>query len=112
MKKLVLVLFLVGNLFGGNISENIKKGCQYLIYGNGEDDSLARVYMFGVIDATSYALDKDKMTKHSKSNSIDISKLACKEALNENSSESFKNKFYWGVTVTLNKDYVRFSNLK
>ena len=95
------------------IDDNIKKQCQYLLFGSGVHDTLAITYMYGVIDGQSFQIkEKDKSDFYLRSNNNSISKRACKEAFSDNSADDFSDKFLWGVAVTIDKEHTHLRKVK
>ena len=113
MKNIIFVL-LVASVFlnAGEVDNTLKKQCQYWIYGNGKSNTVYESFLYGVAAGTYYNTEKNDRSKKCESSYSTIAELGCKEALNDNSTESFSNKVNWGIAVTCNNKYAKYSKLK
>ena len=115
MKKLVVAMVVVLGLsvsVHADPAEMMKKQCQYLIYGNGSHDSVSDMFMAGIVAGAFFNIPTAQRTEKSKASYGAIRELACKEALADNSTEDFDNKYLWGTSTIMDKRYTKYSKLK
>ena len=99
----------------GGYDIEIKKQCQYTIYGNGENNPFVANYILGMVVGQYFTMRFDKITLSEvglAASSNRVVELACKEALANNSSIGFEGAYNLGIKYTIRKDSTRFSNLK
>jgi len=111
MKGLFLI-FLAFNILTANDDIRVKKQCQYIVYENGKDNIVADMYLLGMVRGFIYNTAEKDSTKASYQSFGNIKETACKEALNDNTTDNFVSKYLWGVAVTVNKNLTKYSNLK
>ncbi|MDB2562195.1 hypothetical protein N9X61_01175 [Sulfurimonas sp.] len=115
MKKLIIAtMVLVGlapTVSADMIDDGIKKQCQYIVYGNGSDNSLIDMMMIGIVAGHSFKTTNltDFAQKATRNQLVE---LACKEAFNNNKAIDFMPKFQWGVSVTMDKQYMNQRTIK
>ena len=117
MKNLLLataILMGLSSVASANIvDDGIKKQCQYLVYGNGSNDNGVNMVMVGIVMGQTYRTDTENKTQFSNNATFSqVSNRACKEAVNDNSADSFSNKYQWGVSVTIAKEYAKYRTVK
>ena len=87
-----------------NIDEIMKKQCQYLVYGTGENNIYINMYMMDIVAGEMYFTSKKKKFDYAhKTTSNQIKKRACKEALNNNTTKSFEDKYKFGMAMLIDK---------
>lgn len=113
IKTILIVSVLLVNYANAKIDPNelIRKYCQYEVYGNGNDDIYSSLLMLGIVQGYMFGLTpKDRINQGASPQNVLV--LACKEALNNNSTQQFSDKYKIGVAVTIDKKYAKYSNLK
>ena len=122
MKKIILtMLLLITSVYAvtpeegrQNMMEDMRKECQHIVYGTGQKQFVPRVYMAGLIRGQTFGIGIENMSKFAITSTTmkPIFERACKEALNDNSNLNFETKFLGGISVTIDKRYVKNRKVK
>ena len=113
MKRMILIMTLLIGTINADLSDNLKKQCQYWIYGNGIQDLPTGTYMYGIVVGQLYIVPASDETAFAKdARDSQIAERACKEALNNNSVDTFADKYKWGIAVTISKEAMPYRTLK
>ena len=103
----ILVVFSIG------YADDMEKQCQYIVYGNGHNDMSTNGYLAGIMSGQLYATDKVyKNSSVKNENNRNLVGIACKEALANNNTNSFNNKYLWGVSIVIDSRFSQYSKLK
>lgn len=78
---------------GDKTNTRLKKQCQYIVYGNGENDPFDDTYLFGIIEGIVFMIPSDERSDYARVKKTIIREKACKEALNNISKHGFQGDF-------------------
>lgn len=101
MKILIAILTMATLITSANadaqaeINEDLKKQCQYLVYGNGENNVFVVMYMYGVTAGMIAMLTEDEVSDYviKKTPSREIVYKACQSALTNTEKLEFQTIF-------------------
>ncbi len=104
VKILIALLIIVPSMASENtdanakINNGLKKQCQYIVYGKGNDSSFYAGVMAGIPEDIRSSLPVEDTTAFSKHTTQSTMQLkACKNALNYISSDGFENDYKMAV---------------
>jgi hypothetical protein len=112
VKILIALLIIVPGMASENtdadakINNGLKKQCQYVVYGNGNDSSLYAGVMAGIPEDIRSSLAVKDTTAFSKYTTQSTMQLkACKNALKHITSDGFKNDYKKAVLKLTSAKY-------
>ena len=111
IKKITITVILmcilnVSLLEASSADSDLKKQCQYDIYGNGKADYYSIGKMMGIIEGLMYLTDsKDKEEFAKSANFGTISDKGCQNALKNISENGFKADYKWELTKLISKKF-------
>ncbi len=87
-----------------HLSEEITKQCQYIVFGNGENNLLTDIYMLGIVSGIGFTINEEDASEYAKnSNKIEIKHKACQSALTNTMKYNFETIYRYEVMQLIMK---------
>jgi len=88
IKAMILVSLLTTISVAVEESDRMRKQCQYVVYGSGNNDNSTDIFMRGLLFGIDYM-----STKHGGGSVRQVIRNACKKSLNSDSGKTFSHEF-------------------
>ena len=89
-----------------DVDTSIKQQCQHLVYGNGSHNIAINSYMTGTVNGQAFKTPNQADFVNTATLGK-VAERACKEALADNSASDFEIKFQRGISVTIDKNFIK-----